>query len=231
MNQDDAFRQAIIEKPDDDTPRLVYADWLDEHGESARAEFIRVQCQLARLPPDAPGRTDLERRELRLLDANEAKWLGPIRREWFNRLFNDFWRRGFVERVVLPLGDFLANAPAIFASGPVRKVVLRLAASDGPARVAELARCPLLERVWDLSLGYGRVGDEGARALAASPHVRNLRVLHLGDCGLGAAGAAALAGSPHLARLLRLSLSGHAIDREARDNLRERFGPWVEFGY
>ncbi len=62
MNQADAFLQAISEKPDDDTPRLVYADWLDEHGDPARAEFIRVQCQLARLPPDAPDRIDLERR-------------------------------------------------------------------------------------------------------------------------------------------------------------------------
>ena len=206
MNQDDAFRQAISEKPDDDAPRLVYADWLEEHGDADRAEFIRVQCRLARLPPDAAERVELERRELRLLDANEGKWLGPIRREWFNRLFTDFWRRGFVERVVLRLGEFLENAPAIFGSGAVRKLNLRLGPDDGPARVEQLARCPLLERVWELSLGYGRVGDEGARALAASPHVRNLRVLHLGDCGLGAAGAAALAGSPHLAQLRRLSL-------------------------
>lgn len=44
-----AFIQAIVDSPADDTPRLVYADWLDEQGESARAEFIRVQCELARL--------------------------------------------------------------------------------------------------------------------------------------------------------------------------------------
>jgi uncharacterized protein (TIGR02996 family) len=37
----DGFLQAIVENPDDDTPRLVYADWLDEHGDPARTEFIR----------------------------------------------------------------------------------------------------------------------------------------------------------------------------------------------
>ena len=40
----------IIAHPADDAPRLIYADWLEEHGDSARAEFIRVQCELARLP-------------------------------------------------------------------------------------------------------------------------------------------------------------------------------------
>jgi uncharacterized protein (TIGR02996 family) len=32
MHHDEAFLQAIIENPDDDTPRLVYADYLDEGG-------------------------------------------------------------------------------------------------------------------------------------------------------------------------------------------------------
>jgi uncharacterized protein (TIGR02996 family) len=41
------FIQAIRETPDDDLPRLVAADWLEEHGESERSEFIRVQCKLA----------------------------------------------------------------------------------------------------------------------------------------------------------------------------------------
>jgi uncharacterized protein (TIGR02996 family) len=43
-----AFLAAIIAAPKDDLPRLIYADWLDEHGEPARAEFIRVQCDLAK---------------------------------------------------------------------------------------------------------------------------------------------------------------------------------------
>jgi uncharacterized protein (TIGR02996 family) len=41
--------RAILEAPAEDTPRLVYADWLDENGQPERAEFIRVQCELPRL--------------------------------------------------------------------------------------------------------------------------------------------------------------------------------------
>ncbi len=45
-----AFLKAIIAKPDEDTPRLAYADWCDECGQTERAEFIRVQIELARIP-------------------------------------------------------------------------------------------------------------------------------------------------------------------------------------
>ena len=53
---DAAFLDAILAHPDDDGPRLVYADWLDEQGQAARAEFIRVQCELARLGEADPRR-------------------------------------------------------------------------------------------------------------------------------------------------------------------------------
>lgn len=50
MNSDgDALLRAILMRPAEDTPRLAYADWLDEHGESERAEFIRVQVEFERL--------------------------------------------------------------------------------------------------------------------------------------------------------------------------------------
>jgi uncharacterized protein (TIGR02996 family) len=43
MSLADSFLEDIVANPDDDGPRLVYADWLDEHGDSTRAEFIRLQ--------------------------------------------------------------------------------------------------------------------------------------------------------------------------------------------
>src|SRR5688572_28198252 len=58
MSDRKAFLQAIREAPDDDGPRLRFADWLEETGgeaERARAEFVRLQCALARLPASDPG--------------------------------------------------------------------------------------------------------------------------------------------------------------------------------
>lgn len=43
-----AFRASICAEPDDDTRRLAFADWCDENGDPNRAEFIRVQCRIAR---------------------------------------------------------------------------------------------------------------------------------------------------------------------------------------
>jgi uncharacterized protein (TIGR02996 family) len=52
MTHDDLIR-AIIEDPDDDGPRLVYADFLDERNDP-RGELIRVQCERATLAEDDP---------------------------------------------------------------------------------------------------------------------------------------------------------------------------------
>lgn len=45
----DSFIASIIVAPDDDAPRLIYADYLEENGDGARAEFIRLQIELARI--------------------------------------------------------------------------------------------------------------------------------------------------------------------------------------
>jgi uncharacterized protein (TIGR02996 family) len=92
MSQDEAFLQAIIDHPDDDTPRLVYADWLEEHGQPDRAALIRVQCELARLPEGDPRRPVLEARERALL-AHQDQWLGRLN----SPLLHWRFRRGLVE--------------------------------------------------------------------------------------------------------------------------------------
>jgi uncharacterized protein (TIGR02996 family) len=70
MTPDEAFLQDIIESPDDDSLRLIYADFLDERGDP-RGEFIRVQCELARLSAANPRRTELVARERELLEQHE----------------------------------------------------------------------------------------------------------------------------------------------------------------
>lgn len=55
MTEDTALLARIIDNPADDAPRLVYADWLDETGQCERAEFIRVQIELAKKYPGWSG--------------------------------------------------------------------------------------------------------------------------------------------------------------------------------
>jgi uncharacterized protein (TIGR02996 family) len=114
----DAFLQAIFDAPEDDTPRLVYADWLDEHGEPERAEFIRVQIQLAHLPEGDPLRQGLAAREEKLLAKNRLDWLGPLL--WLELAAT--FRRGFVEEVDLWVDTLGEHGDTLFGSAPIRGV-------------------------------------------------------------------------------------------------------------
>jgi uncharacterized protein (TIGR02996 family) len=55
MNEEAGFLQALAENPDDKTARLIYADWLDDHGEIARAEFIRLDLSRGDIPKSVEG--------------------------------------------------------------------------------------------------------------------------------------------------------------------------------
>ena len=54
---DRPFIDYMVAHPDEDTPRLVYADWLDDNGHAARAEFVRVQVERSRRDPQVPKRS------------------------------------------------------------------------------------------------------------------------------------------------------------------------------
>lgn len=75
MNDETALLAAISEHPEEDTPRLVYADWLDEHDLPVRAEFIRLQCELDRRRRANEGwRSDLLIREAVILKNHAGDW-------------------------------------------------------------------------------------------------------------------------------------------------------------
>jgi uncharacterized protein (TIGR02996 family) len=128
---DDAFLRAIGENPADDAPRLVYADWLDDRGDAARAEFIRVQCELARPGGNRARRTELRLRERELLKAHKSDWARPFK-PWHDDVE---FRRGFVE-VVSGSADELERLPShLFAPGIVQEVRV-----TGPLRPTHAVR-------------------------------------------------------------------------------------------
>src|SRR5438552_1722782 len=93
----DNLLEAIIDNPDDDALRLVFADWLEDHGQFECAEFIRVQIELAKLPNVDNRRPELEQRETELLASNESEWAGPIRHCVVSWTFH----RGFIAEVTV----------------------------------------------------------------------------------------------------------------------------------
>lgn len=53
MNEPE-LRRAVLDEPDDDAPRLAYADWLEADGRADRAEWVRASCEFARVSSADP---------------------------------------------------------------------------------------------------------------------------------------------------------------------------------
>ncbi len=203
-----AFLEAIAGRPDDDTPRLVYADWLEERGDP-RGTFVRVQCALDRLSADDPRRPALEDQADDLLAAHGQEWAAPLRggaHEWR-------FRRGFVEWVDADVETFLESGGTWFAAFPLRGVRLRL---QTPKLVSAVAACPHLARLKSLAVRGGFLRDRELRELLASPYLGQLTDLDLVDHGIETLGVRALTEFQLLPRLRFLDLSdNHALGDQA----------------
>ena len=147
MHDKAAFIAAIKAAPDDDAPRLVYADWLEEHGESERAEFIRVMIEMertgikevasvkksygdksfaeaiVRLPKHQRIFVNCVNRLFQFDHNFVASWLPQIYANWKNPLSANF-ERGFVESLEVSAADCLAHLDTIITEHPISGVTL-----------------------------------------------------------------------------------------------------------
>jgi uncharacterized protein (TIGR02996 family) len=128
MSEGAGFLRAII-ADGDDTHRLVYADWLDDHGDADRAAFIRAQVRLAQTGPGDEGHDELKVQEQRLLARHGAGWLEPVR-PFLHPAFKPedveklgVFRRGFVETAFVDAGRFLSDPGGLFAAAPVSGLI------------------------------------------------------------------------------------------------------------
>jgi uncharacterized protein (TIGR02996 family) len=77
MTPEEAFVQAITDSPDDETSRLVYADWLEERGDP-RGEFLRLECRLRALPETCEEHLALLPRLAELGGGADVRWLAAV---------------------------------------------------------------------------------------------------------------------------------------------------------
>lgn len=213
MSDADAFLDAIFAAPDDDLPRLVYADWLDEHDQPERAEFIRVECEAARTDRDSPAYPTLLRRSDRLRAAHLVRWFGPL----VHPTVADhiITRRGFVDTLVLSADKFTAHADIIFAHAPLLRELNITTGANWRAFFGS----PRMAGIRSLSFGDGIFTPDAAEELAASDHTCELVELDLDHQPLGPDGMAAVASAP-LWKLEQLSTADCGI---GDDGARELF--------
>ncbi|MCE9546713.1 MAG: TIGR02996 domain-containing protein [Planctomycetia bacterium] len=173
MKNGQSHLQAILDSPDDDAPRLAYANRLKRSGDADRAEFIRIQCALDKLSPQAKGRPALEAREKELLDQygwDWAKEFGTSISEWV-------YRRGFIERVQMRLETPAEEIRAVLSKSPIRHIRDTGQCCELKGVVEAL---PLFDNLTGLEFwGLYAFDNSLVAKMLASRHLRKLRTLIL----------------------------------------------------
>jgi uncharacterized protein (TIGR02996 family) len=211
-NRARGFLEDITAHPDDDAPRLIFADWLEEKGDSDRAEFIRVQIERARLPAWDARQVRLRLRERELSEQHGQKWKKELPN--IEGVSWEEFRRGFVAMATFANFAVLKEkAGACWAAAPLEAVSIRWPSHremDGMTPIAGLR---------ELSLNGRTIDDRGVRSgfsqLVNSLLLSTLRVLNVRDCSLGVARFRRLTGSPHLGSLTTLRLPGNSLGNGA----------------
>ncbi len=222
-----SFLDAIRAQPEDDAVRLVFADWLEEHGQQARAEFIRLQCRLADIREFDPDRPDLLDREWQWLTVYRKRWQ-PARPSVLARyLRGSAFLRGFFARINVPAAALLKHGAEWFQTYPLEE--LRI--TDRGRLLGEIVRQPWLGRVASLDLSHHDITLPELEALLASPHLGRLRRLLLRSVALTPDGVEALARSTLLRQLHHLDLGDDFFGPRLGDAdsvpsaLRNQLGP------
>jgi uncharacterized protein (TIGR02996 family) len=200
----DSFLAAIRANPDDDLPRLIFADYLDERGDP-RGELIRTQVELARGNPDDRQQDALRARERALLAEHEEEWYGSL----VDQLYRGWFHRGFLE-VSLNIRDFLDDAD-ILEMPSVIGIHLTPPSYMDSELVRELVASPKCERVRSLYLGFEWVRDPITVAIAEAHHFSHLVALDLANNGISDRGMIALATTKRLPMLRILALGNNLI--------------------
>jgi len=253
LSQHEAFLRAIFDAPEDDTPRLVYADFLQENGEEDRAEFIRLGCEGARLAEDHPRRIDLQADMNAIvrkytMHAADARW--P-------------WERSSVRGFPEPFGPIHLHGYSLEDVQSLRWSVVRRSpewygcksakfmqpSRLGSEQIDVFLSLPFTQQVtaWDLSgevreVGGGVSGEAetfalidviqqptitnaGVETLARHRGARRITALDLRNNNLDNDAARALVKSPYLDNLKRLDLyEGNRFRGKVWQQVLERFG-------
>lgn len=185
----DAIRDAAV---GDDSPAWIYADWLEEQGEHARAGVIRLSLELERCSPWHPRQAALAARLDALAPEVARAWSRvlppnpgrepPERPGFFDRPGPPewSWEGGLPTRLMLPLAspgvagrDWLGEASRV---APLRTLAIRRSFDDGTARAAQdWAGVPEVGVARRLVLQEAH--PEVARAWLHSRHLAGLRAL------------------------------------------------------
>jgi hypothetical protein len=191
----------------------VFADWLEETGDTARAELIRIQCEL-QLSNGSDRAQELSARAQELEHKHAEEWYGALREHVDHCRFDcgtlHVTLSGSRYYLLRSLGSAFgfSTLGRILATPEARQVwswVTGISLIEADDRLLDdVVRSPQFGTI--VSLAADSVEAGGTAVLAESLHVTRLRWLLLNGSGIGSDGATSLAVSPRLAGLRELHL-------------------------
>ncbi|MBN9121559.1 MAG: TIGR02996 domain-containing protein [Planctomycetes bacterium] len=197
-----ALLDAVKDHPDDDTPRLVLADWLDEYGDrfdAGRARLIRRHIAEARGQHPSATPDQVRRDEAEVM----RRWLAPLGNLVSGRTFV----RGLPHVTVSGPRFLKPDVPALLVSEAFAFVQFVNLEDAGGPRMEAMAAVPEFRFVAGLGVNpFNALGVHYSAKFFGSPNLTGLRQIDFRGVDPGAAGAQALANNPALARLRKLLL-------------------------
>ena len=187
-NEEAALLEAVMNDPEDIDQRLIAADWYEDQGDP-RAEFIRIQLALFRLPRQHEWRTELQHREASLWLAHSKRWnrdahrllnASPLKNAFAARR-SDWrrwrYRRGFIEHLDVAACTWKHSGHLLLQLGPITSLRLR---NLTPQHVAPALTGEVAHRIRNLQLEYTRFDERAfATLLARLDECKNLSILNL----------------------------------------------------
>jgi uncharacterized protein (TIGR02996 family) len=243
MTDGAALLRAIIDNPSENAPRLVYADWLDEHDDPDRAEFIRGQIRLSGMEPWDDGYTALDIR-CRQLERAHPEWLGGLgkfvsRSERFYGQRDEPFERGFPARVKQTPAEFAKNQQR-FAENPITNIRFAMQVWSGSEWVKRSGSAwlkqPALARLTGIEFAYLNGQARVKEVVNCLDRVRPLDHFGLVGCGRGGLDVRAVLAAPVVAGVRSLTVQGSrlteatesALVSAAWSNLERLSRVWIQ---
>jgi uncharacterized protein (TIGR02996 family) len=203
--QDAAFIADIRTNSEDDTPRLIYADWLEDQGDP-RGLFIRLDIEC--LTERDPLRMRMLLRDRKRLLQRYERWWSPADKVVAIGGFS----RGFLEAVTMTPEQVIAHGEEVFAREPIDELRMDLSLQS---RLLPLAQAPSLQSIRRLRLSYkyvsGRVFDLLDSACLTA--VNALTIRHPENADLTDTDVRSVIRSRHFPRLRILRLTSVAPEQ------------------
>ena len=212
----DSLLEQIRATPEDDAPRLVYADQLTSAGDPL-GEFIAVQVSLARAP-NGPDAAVHRHRERELLERFRGQWSGKLRGVDFR------FERGFAVEARLRMDDLPEHGALLWKAAPL---LTRLHVTNegwrAPDGLRLLGAQADAARLRELHLTFLAGGSSSvATALRDSPNLNQLEAVSLRRAGLTDSDVIDLLEEPRFPQLRRVDFRNNALSGGSLRALRRR---------